>query len=140
MNLKEKFQDLGLLFLRIGIGLMFMYHGYGKLTGGPVIWEKLGKAMIHVGIDFSPELFGLLASLTEFGGGICLILGLYFRMACSFLFFTMTIASIKHLAGGDGLNVASHAIEAGILFFSLIFIGAGKLSLDETIRRRKNRS
>jgi putative oxidoreductase len=39
-----------------------------------------------------------------------------------------------HLSKGDGLSVASHAIENGIVFFSLIFIGPGRLSLDEKFK------
>ncbi|WP_369811116.1 DoxX family membrane protein [Hymenobacter mellowenesis] len=29
--------DFGLLIIRVGIGLMFMLHGYPKLTGGPAM-------------------------------------------------------------------------------------------------------
>ena len=35
-----------------------------------------------------------------------------------------------HLGKGDGLMGASHAIEAGILFLSLILIGPGRYSLN----------
>lgn len=31
----DKYRDVGLLILRVGIGLMFMIHGFPKLFGGP---------------------------------------------------------------------------------------------------------
>ena len=39
------------------------------------------------------------------------------------LVFTMIIAALVHFAKGDGLSGASHAIELGIVFLALIFIG-----------------
>lgn len=131
----DKFRPLGFLILRLGIGGMFMIHGYGKLSGGPMVLEKVGSAMSYVGINFAPQFFGLLAALSEFGGGLCLMGGLFFRPACFFMFFTMTIAAIMHLSKGDGLQGASHAIEAGILFLSLMFIGPGDFSLDEKLKK-----
>lgn len=131
----EKYKDFGLLILRIGLGAMFMNHGYGKLTGGPEMWEKLGSAMTYLGIGFAPQAFGLAAALAEFGGGMMLIVGLLFRPACAALFFTMLVASVMHLSKGDGLNTASHAIELGIVFFSLILIGPGKYALDEKLKK-----
>ena len=35
----DKYRDIGLLFLRIGIGVMFIMHGLPKLIGGPEKWE-----------------------------------------------------------------------------------------------------
>jgi len=122
----EKYRNLGLLILRLGIGGMFVYHGYGKICGGPESWEKLGMALSFVGINFAPTFFGFMAAFSEFGGGICLILGLFFREACFLLLCTMIVAASMHLGKGDGMRVASHAIEAGILFLSLIFIGPGE--------------
>ncbi len=39
-----RYRDAGLLILRIGIGIMFLYHGAPKLIGGPEKWEKLLKS------------------------------------------------------------------------------------------------
>ena len=44
----------------------------------------------------------------------------------------MIIASLVHLLDPkQGINEASHAIELGIVFLSLIFIGPGKYSIDK---------
>ena len=126
-------KDWGLFILRAGIGIMFMYHGWGKLAGGPEVWQKVGSAMTYLGIHSAHTFFGLMAALSEFGGGIGLILGLFFRPACFFLLFTMFVAATMHLATGDGLQTASHAVEAGIVFLSLLFLGPGPYNLDEKI-------
>jgi hypothetical protein len=75
-----------------------------------------------------PAFWGFVAAISEFFGGVCLILGIVFRPACILLTITMLVAAISHLNRGDGLSGASHAIELGIVFFSLIVIGAGKYS------------
>ena len=119
-------RDLGLLILRVGIGASFMVHGFPKLLGGPEKWAKLGKAMEVFGVDFAPAFWGFMAAFSEFGGGLLLALGLAFRPACLLLLSTMVVASAMHLDRGDGFGKASHAIEAAILFLSLLMIGPGK--------------
>ncbi len=130
-----KYRDTGLLILRVGIGIMFVLHGWPLIMGGPAMWEKLGGAMGNFGIHFAPNFWGFMAVIAEFGGGVCLILGLLTRWACVFLTISMIVAATMHFSKGDGLQVASHAIEAGILFFSLILIGPGEYSLDKKINK-----
>ncbi|GAA3947654.1 DoxX family protein [Hymenobacter algoricola] len=131
--------DLGLLLLRIGIGVMFTIHGYPKLMGGPEEWTQVGGAMKSVGIHFAPTFWGLMAAIAEAVGGQLLALGLFFRLACGLLLITMLIAALMHLSAGDGFNAYSHALESTILFLSLLLIGPGRLSLDQVLfpaRRR----
>ncbi|MEW6171138.1 MAG: DoxX family protein [Candidatus Omnitrophota bacterium] len=125
----EKICDIGILILRIGIGLMFIYHGLPKIMGGLNMWQGLGKTMSLFGINFIPTFWGFMASFAEFFGGIFIVLGIFFRPACFLLLINMIVASLMHLLKGDGLLVASHAIEMSIVFLSLIFIGSGKFSL-----------
>jgi putative oxidoreductase len=136
----SKYQDFGLLFLRIGIGGMFIFHGAPKMFGGPEGWERIGASMAIVGIKFVPVFWGFMASFSEFIGGICIILGLFFRPVCILLTITMTIAASGHLSRGEGLRRAAHAIENGIVFLSLIFIGPGKYSLDEWLKPQKRQN
>lgn len=125
----SKQRDLGIFLLRVGMGAMFVYHGTPKLLGGPATWEKLGAAMRHLGIDVVPTFWGLLAAVAEAGGGLCLALGVLFRPSCALMCATMFVAATKHLAEGDGLGKASHAIEAAIVFLALLFIGPGSWRL-----------
>lgn len=129
----DKYRDKGLLVLRIGIGTMFMCHGIPKLLGGPEVWTKLGGALSAVGVSFAPTFMGFLAAISEAGGGLLLALGLLTRPACFFLLSTMIVATTMHVKNGDPFVKYSHALEAAILFFSLLFIGPGNLSLDEKL-------
>lgn len=130
----NKYRDTGLLILRVGIGAMFIFHGFPKISGGPDMWGKIGTTMGVFGVHFVPVFWGFMSSFAEFFGGIFLILGFLFRPACILLTINMFVASSMHLSRGQGLGIASHAIEAGILFLSLILIGPGKYSLDEVFK------
>jgi putative oxidoreductase len=132
----DKYRDQGLLLLRIGLGCMFIYHGAPKMFAGPELWLKLGMAMGFLGIHFLPTFWGFMAAFAEFFGGIFLIGGLLFRPICLMLLIDMLVATSMHFGSHQGLSVASHAIEDGIVFLSLLFIGPGALSLDQWLSRR----
>jgi putative oxidoreductase len=128
-----RYKDLGLLILRIGIGVAFILHGWPKLAGGPEYWEAIGQNMKLIGISFAPTFWGFMAGLAETLGGLLLILGVFWRVTCLLLLFTMIIATSRHVAAGDDFNGYSHALEAAVLFFSLLFIGPGTYSLDHKL-------
>lgn len=139
-QISGRYQHTGLLILRIGIGIIYMYiHGMPKLFGGPEAWAEYGQAMQHVGIEVLPTAWGFLAAFAEFVGGLAVILGLYFIPAVVLLFITMVVAATMHLSTGDSLGVASHSMKMAVVFFSLFFIGPGKYSLDRLWRSKRRR-
>jgi putative oxidoreductase len=71
---------------------------------------------------------GILARRDGFRG-FCVVTGVLFRPACLFLFLVMAVAAAMHFRHGDGLKIASHAIEDGIVFFGFMFIGPGRYVL-----------
>lgn len=125
---------LGLLIIRLGVGAMFLLHGWPKISGGPAVWERLGRAMGNLGVDFAPQFWGFMAGFAEFFGGAALLLGLLTRPAAALMAFTMLVAAVKHVKGGDGLTEASHAIELFFVFCGLGLLGPGRLSLDARLR------
>ena len=124
------YKNFGLLIIRLGLGLSFIMHGYPNMFGGPPVWKDLGTVMRTVGIDFAPTLWGFMAAFAEFGGGVLVILGFYFRPAVLLMTVTMAMALNMHLSKGDPFRVYSHAMELGIVFVSLLFVGPGKFSID----------
>lgn len=138
-NFLDKNKDIGILFLRIAVGSAFVFiYGLGKIQGGPELWGKIGGAMSNLGITFAPVFWGFMASVTEFGGGILLILGLFTRPVSALLSFTMLVAAIQHLSKLDPWRNVIIPVELLSVFIALMFIGAGKYSLDYLFFSKKN--
>jgi putative oxidoreductase len=134
----SQFREIGILLMRLGIGVAFVFHGFPKLSGGVPVWEEVGRAMGFIGITSFPAFWGFMAGLAEFGGGILLILGVLFQPACLVLAFTMLTAMMFHIGRGEGFEGFSHAMEDGIIFLAMLLIGPGRYSLDEKLFGNKN--
>lgn len=134
----NKHKDIGILLLRLSTGIGFVFvHGEGKIFGGPELWAKIGSSMSNYGITFFPAFWGFMAGFAEFFGGILLILGLFTRPAAGFMAFTMVTAALVHLSRLDPWNRVIYPVEMLGIFLCLIFIGAGKYSLDNFIFKKK---
>lgn len=135
----ERNQDIGLLMVRLAVGCAFgLIYGLPKIEGGPELWAMIGAATKNIGFEFAPEFWGFMASLSEFGGGILLILGLFVRPAMIFMSITMVMAAIQHLSMHDQwYNVIVPVVYLSI-FILFFFTGAGKYSLDRLFTGKKN--
>jgi putative oxidoreductase len=128
--------ELGLLCLRVGIGLIFVIHGWGKITDMQQ-WHWLGSQMSHLGITFLPTFWGFLGAAAEFFGGLCLVFGFATRIASASLAFVMIIALLYHFNNGDGFKTYSHALSMLLVFVGLFLAGSGKMSLDYLLHGKK---
>lgn len=135
--------DVALLVLRVGIGLsMIIFHGWGKITGGPELWGKVGGNMSHLGIGFAPVFWGFLAAAAESVASALLILGVLFRPATAALVFTMVVAVLTHLnmppdAASAGWKGASHALELLCVYVALLLTGPGRYALMRPVVDRR---
>lgn len=127
----SSYKNLGLLIGRIGLGGMMMMHGIPKLMGGPKLWAAVGQSMHNFGVDFLPAFWGFMAASAEGLGGLLIVLGLFFRPAAILIMITLIVAATHHFSSGDGWMGASHAIETGLAFYVLLFVGPGKYSVDK---------
>jgi putative oxidoreductase len=138
-----KFRDFGLLVFRLGLGGMFMWHGYPKMMGGMEKWAGLGKTMAVYGITFAPAFWGFMASFAEFVGGLLFAIGFLYRPAAFLLAFNMYVAFSSQMTG-KGLSKASQSLEDGFAFFGALFVGPGRYSVDAMLdwlsHNEKNRS
>ena len=135
----NKNSDIGILVLRVVIGTAFAFiYGLPKIEGGAELWSGIGSAMSNLGINFAPVFWGFIAALTEFVGGILIILGLFTRTASVFLALTMLVATIHHLSMLDPWYAVFSPLKMLAIFIALIFLGAGKYSIDYLLQNRKN--
>ncbi|MBM3245482.1 MAG: DoxX family protein [Candidatus Omnitrophica bacterium] len=124
--------SLSILILRLALGVVFAGHGLQKvfgLFGGPGI-PGFSKMLEQLG--FVPAVFwAYLAAYVELIGGICLILGLFPRIAASLLLILIIVAAIKvHLAAGFFLSGGGFEYNLVIAAICLVIIllGGGKFS------------
>ncbi len=129
--------DLGLLILRLVVGLLFVGHGAQKLFG---IWGGhglKGTAGFFEGIGLKPgHVHATAAAVMEFGGGALLALGLVTPVASVVLIAVMSAAVISvHFA--KGLWVTNGGYEYNLVLASvalaLAATGPGAWSLDNAL-------
>lgn len=129
-------QDAGLFIIRVGLGLIFMKHGFPKLMGGSESWQWLGSQMSYVGITFAPQFWGFLAAAAEFFGGICLVVGYRTQLASFFLACVMFVATVMHYSIGDQFGVLAQPLSLLVVFIGLMIAGGGMYTLERYIYGR----
>lgn len=129
---------LGLLLVRLIFGSALMIHGFEKIQH-PFGWMGL-KAPV-------PGFLQALAALSEFGGGLALVVGLLTPLAALGIFCTMLFAILMvHMKVGDPFvdphGGKSFESAAGYLAVALLmmFIGPGALSVDAQLFGGKRRA
>ena len=122
--------EWALTVMRVGMGILFIGHGYLKLRGGIAEWQWTGEQMANLGISFAPLFWGLCAMAAELLGGICLTLGLGTRIAAAFMAFTMFVAVVHHIKKGDSYGYISFPLSQMIIFVGFVIAGSGPYSLD----------
>jgi putative oxidoreductase len=131
LSFLARYREGALLFLRVGLGVMFVIHGLPKIIGGPAHWTELGGAMAYVGMKSFPMFWGFMAAFAECFGGIFMVLGLFFRPACILLAITMLVATTMHVKKGQSFGQYSRPLELAIVFAAVSIVGPGKYSIDK---------
>ncbi len=127
----SKYADVGLLLIRIGLGISFVIHGLLMFLGGGQTLTMVGSVVGHLGIAHGHYVFGILAAAGQMAGGLLMVAGWLFRPACLLLLWIMAMALTFHFSRGDSYNTYSHALEMAVVFLGLLFVGPGKLSVDK---------
>ncbi|HSZ08119.1 MAG TPA: DoxX family protein [Steroidobacteraceae bacterium] len=126
------------LFARIVVGWVFMWSGWGKLHNLPAITENFISWHIPAPYILTPFVSGV-----EFFGGIFLLLGLMTRISAGALGVTMIVAIVSAKWGDvDSLEtlLGFDETEYLALFLWLAIAGAGTVSLDRVLGRRRSMS
>ncbi len=127
------FVSSALFLIRLIVGAAFVFHGWGKIQS-PFGWVPV-EAPISI-----PGFFQFLAAISEFGGGIALILGFLTPIGSLGIGCTMAVAVYMHLVvrgdpfvnptGGPSYEPALVYLGISVLILAL---GPGRFSLDHKI-------
>ena len=126
-------QPLGLLLMRLVLGIIMIAHGWPKLMN---ISKFATGALAHIGV---PGWMAYLVVTAEVIGGALLILGLLTPCAAIAVAIDMTVAIAKvHFRNGlTGQGGYEFPLVLLTVAVALIFFGAGPLSLDRLFFGRK---
>ena len=123
----------GLVPLRIVVGITFLMHGSQKVF----IFGISGTAdILHwIGIP-AASFFAVVLMITEVGGGLAILLGVFARWAGVILAFEMTIAIFTARLKGGFFTPSGFEFELALLgaCLTIAAIGSGAVSLDRLRR------
>lgn len=122
---------------RFGVGLLFVQTGWGKLHN----LEQVTGFFTQLGLP-APGFHAVLVASTELICGALILVGLFTRLAAVPLAITMLVAirtalweQVDSVTALFGLTEALYAV----IFAWLATAGAGPLSLDRLLARRRAR-
>ncbi|MFC7448697.1 DoxX family protein [Rhodococcus daqingensis] len=132
------FRDLAILIARIGIGIIFVAHGWQKFfTNGidktQIAFEGMGAPM--------PNVSAIVAAAVELVGGFALIAGIATPIAGILLFLDMVGAFfIVHYDKGIFVSEGGYELVLALGVGSLLLAatGAGRFSVDGILGGRKS--
>jgi putative oxidoreductase len=119
--------NAAMLLLRLGLGILMMAHGYGKLVG---FGEMQHKFMNFMGLGSTTSL--ALVVFAEFFCSIFLILGLFTRFAAIPLII-VTLVIIFKLNNGNIFGDAEIVTVYLSGYLVLLLVGPGRISVDSMI-------
>jgi putative oxidoreductase len=131
-------QPWGIFLLRIVLGIAMLVHGFPKvliLAGAPYrihISAALAQSAHAATVLGLPHWFSTFSALTEFLGGILLILGLLTRFAA----FLVTLDLLTFLIFSDihhGYTGSEYPLALTAIAFLLLLTGPGKAALDRKL-------
>ncbi|RAV14840.1 DoxX family protein [Paenibacillus contaminans] len=128
---------LGLLLIRLVIGLTFAAHGTQKLFGWFGGYGPKGTGGFFESIGIKPGVtLAVLAGLAEVAGGLLFAAGLLTGVGAAFIVLTMLIAIVK-VHGQNGYWATANGTEYNwaliVIAVGVALIGAGDYSLDAVL-------
>jgi putative oxidoreductase len=123
----------GLLLIRIGIGLVFIFHGYPKMTGR---WgdckgsrESLKRSIVKMGLP-CPHQLAIVVGTIEYFGGFMLMAGLFTRWVALMISMIMLVASGRNFVEKGFLGGADMPFNLFTTLLAISLFGSGSISLD----------
>jgi putative oxidoreductase len=127
-------QPWGAFVMRLVLGTSMIAHGYSKVIppggfhGGNAFsaLERHSHFVASLGL---PYWMGIVSALTEFIGGILLVLGLLTRISAFLVAINMLVAIVM-VTRHHGYSGSEYSLALFALALMLFFYGPGAFSLD----------
>jgi putative oxidoreductase len=128
----SRFQPAVPFLLRLVLGAIFIAHGFQKLSGG---MHDFTHTVGRLGFP-APAVFAWAAALSEFLGGICVLVGLFTRWAALAIAVVMAVAVTQvHLHQGL-VGGYEYPLMLLTVATAIVLTGAGPVSLDRNVLHR----
>jgi putative oxidoreductase len=136
MSNQSGMSSCGIAVLRIVVGVIFVMHGWQKLSMG---FQNVGGFLGSLHIP-APTLAAVVLTIVELLGGIALIIGLFTRYVAALLTVDMAVAlTLVHIKNGF---FAPKGIEFPMLLLAsnlcLLLSGSGSLSVERFMRPKSS--
>jgi putative oxidoreductase len=130
----DRLQPLGLLALRLIVGVVMIAHGYGKVFHGGLAQHVHRVASLGI-----PGWLAYPSAFAEFVGGIFLIAGFLTRVFSLLILIDMAVAIGKvHWKNGMfGKGGYEFPLTLATIAFALILFGAGPIALDAILGKSR---
>lgn len=132
--------SLALLIARIGLGIVFVAHGWQKFKDMGV--DAVGAGFTKMGVP-APELAAYFATFVELIGGAALLIGAFTAVAGLLLAADMLGALLLvHLENGVFVTEGGYelVVALGVGALLLAVFGAGKYSVDALLGNKVGRA
>ncbi|MEU1690201.1 DoxX family protein [Streptomyces hirsutus] len=132
--------DVGLLVLRLVLGLTMAAHGAQKLFGWFGGGGVEGTGMFFASLGYpSPEAFAVVAGLTETLGGLGLAFGLLTPLAAAAVAGTMVNAiAVKWGGGFFAPEGVEYELVLTLAAVALALTGPGRIAVDRLLPRLRS--
>lgn len=125
--------SLGLLSCRIGLGVVFMFHGAQKL------FSAFGGKGLEGLTGMVGPVIGPLVGIGEFFGGLAVLLGILSRFSAASLIVIMA-GAIVLVHGKHGFAMANNGFEFNFVLITLalpiLLAGPGLIALAQALPRK----
>ena len=114
------------VFLRLALGIVFIYHGWGKVFGA-----EAGMGASWMG-DKMPAIVQILVSWGELIGGAAILVGFLTKLAAAGIAIIM-VGAIVTVHGANGFGMQNSGYEYNFVLIcmclALMGLGSGPLSV-----------
>jgi len=132
---QERKNNFGLLIMRLGLAAALLIHSLPTLIGGDAAWQSFGRTLNFINFGVPQKLLGFIFLLLAALGGVSLLFGYFFRIACMVLFILFSLYFFNYFSiGYKTLMLWSVGLAA--VFLGLVFVGPGRYAIAVKLEKK----